>query len=210
VGLFCLFSATGCDDRPVAAKSGQALFDYCAQCHGEDGTGQRALAVPAIAGLPAWYVERQLLNFRKGIRGAHPADAAGLRMRPMSRMLADEQEVQAVAGYVASLPGVIQETTLDGDAGRGAVLYAPCIACHGPDGKGKRELNSPDLTHASDWYLLEQLHKFKQGLRGADPRDVTGAQMRAMVGNLPDERAMRDVIAYIRTLPSSPSGASGP
>jgi cytochrome c oxidase subunit 2 len=61
-------------------------------------------------------------------------------------------------------------------------------------------MNAPPLSQQADWYLLAQLEKFKTGMRGANPKDFTGAQMRAMSSTLQDTTAMRDVVAYIKTL----------
>ena len=44
------------------------------------------------------------------------------------------------------------------------------------------------------------LKKFKEGVRGTNPQDIGGMQMRPMSMTLVDEQAMKDVIAYIRTL----------
>ena len=52
----------------------------------------------------------------------------------------------------------------------------------------------------SDWYLVIQLEKFRTGLRGRHPDDIYGAQMVPFSMTLPDEEAMRDVVAYINTL----------
>ncbi len=60
--------------------------------------------------------------------------------------------------------------------------------------------NGPPLANRSDWYLLDQLKKFKAGIRGADPRDPIAIMMRSMAMTLADEQAMKDVIAYIGTL----------
>jgi cytochrome c oxidase subunit 2 len=49
---------------------------------------------------------------------------------------------------------------------------------------------------------MEQIHHFKVGIRGANPKDVTGATMRGMAMILPDDQTIKDVIAYIRTLDS--------
>jgi cytochrome c553 len=184
------------------AARGAGLFATCAGCHGGDGAGNPELAAPAIAGLDRWYVEAQLVKFRSGVRGAHPDDAEGMRMRPMARFLETDADVAAVATYVAALPVVKPPPVLEGgDASRGRTLFAPCSACHGPDAAGNPQLNGPPLQHASDWYLLTQLKKFRAGMRGADPaRDPTGAQMRPMSMTLADDQAMRDVIAYIMTL----------
>jgi len=68
------------------------------------------------------------------------------------------------------------------------------------DGRGNMDMGSPDLSMQADWYLVAQLEKFKTGMRGAHPEDVQGQQMAAMSQTLTDEQAMRDVVAYIRTL----------
>jgi hypothetical protein len=44
------------------------------------------------------------------------------------------------------------------------------------------------------------LQNYKAGLRGNDPRDTNGAQMRAIVATLSDKQAIDDVVAYINTL----------
>lgn len=189
---------------PAAAdenRRGRTLFQLCTQCHGEAGEGNSLSLAPGIGGMPAWYVESQLKKFRSGARGAHPDDLAGLRMRPMSRVIPSDEDVSAVAAYVASLPLARPPITVEGgNAARGQVLYTPCAACHGPDAGGNPALFGPPLRHENDWYLLSQLHKFKAGIRGTNPADQTGALMRPMALILADEQAMKDVVAYIVTL----------
>jgi cytochrome c553 len=183
------------------AARGEDLYQLCNQCHGSHGEGNHVALAPAIAGLPEWYVLNQLKGFRAGYRGTHFDDIPGMRMRPMSLTLANEADVEAAAAYVASLPPVKPAPELEGgDPARGAALYAPCTACHGPDGSGNQALGSPPLTHMNDWYQLTQLQHFKAGVRGTKPGDANGALMRPMSMTLPDEQAMRDVIAYITTL----------
>jgi len=122
-------------------------------------------------------------------------------MRPMALTLRSQADVEAVAAFVASLPPTRPERrVLDGDAVRGAQLFAPCTACHGPDAAGNPSLNAPPLRQASDWYLLRQLQNFRAGIRGVDARDTTGLLMRPMSFTLPDEQALRDVIAHIKNL----------
>jgi cytochrome c oxidase subunit 2 len=198
-------SLSCCQDAPEEGLDrGRVLFATCAPCHGDEGEGNQEYGAPAIAGLDAWYLETQLEHFRQGVRGAHPDDAAGLRMRPMVQTLRSEADRRSVAAYVASLPAEGPAPSLEGaSAERGQAIYATCAECHGPEGRGDRERGAPDLTHASDWYLLTQLGNFKAGIRGADPRDSTGATMRPMAMALADEQAMRDVLAYIATLPEA-------
>lgn len=183
-----------------AADKGRELFVLCATCHGQRGEGDRARSAPVLAGLPAWYVEAQLQKFLAGQRGYHPRDEAGLQMRPMAQAVRRPEDQRAIAQYIASLPPARPPATLDGHAAQGQALYAPCTACHGPDGRGNEALKAPPLVGQGDWYIVEQIKKFKEGLRGADPGDASGAQMRAMSNVLVDEKAMRDVAAFLRTL----------
>jgi len=189
---------------PAAAQdleNGEELFQLCASCHGPDGAGNAVpgIGAPAIASLPAWYVEAQLGKYRNGLRGGHPQDIEGLRMRPMSRFLRTEQDVKDVAAYVDTMPEVDPPATVEGDEERGKTLYTPCIACHGQYGGGNEALNGPPLTGQSDWYLVTSINKYRQGIRGG-PGDQTGAIMAAMANTLADQQAIEDVVAYIRTL----------
>ena len=195
--------AQGCV-RPDGAHPtlpGQELFRACVACHGDQGQGTPSVASPPIAGLPAWYVEAQLGKFRSGLRGYHPDDAEGLRMRPMSRQMMNEAEVKAVSEYVSTLALKPQTPTLTGgDAEKGKAAYGTCMACHGDKGQGNPALKAPPIAGQADWYLLAQLQKFKGGLRGTNPADVSGGQMRPMSLTLADEQAMKNVIAHIGTL----------
>lgn len=180
---------------------GEQLWDLCASCHGLEGGGNRQFLAPAIAGMSEWYVLSQLQKFRAGLRGTHFDDVGGMRMRPMSMTLASEEDVEAVAAYVASLPPTAPPPELTGgDPARGEQLYATCLACHGANGEGVEQQKGGPLVQVSDWYLLEQLRKFKLGIRGGNLQDPFAVMMRPMAIALVDEQAMKDVIAYIGTL----------
>lgn len=195
--------STGCDTAPAPRQDGEHLYtNYCQPCHGTEGAGMESVGAPSIAGLPEWYVDRQLSHFQDGIRGTHFDDIAGMRMRPMALTLKTDEHRVAVAGYVSTLAMSNPEPTLDGDAEKGQAAYAVCAACHGDKGAGNEALNAPPLAGTQDWYQLTQLTHFKTGVRGADPRDVTGAQMAPMSATLADEQAMKDVVAYIATFES--------
>ncbi len=179
---------------------GKIVFQTCAACHGAQGEGNKAVKAPHIAGLSAWYVEAQLKKFRTGIRGTHPKDIEGMQMRPMSLTIASEDDVTAVAEYIESLTPNKGKTTIEGNADRGKTHYMICVACHGDKGQGNQALGSPPLVRLNDWYILSQLKKFRSGIHGTNPEDMTGMQMRPMSMTLPDDQAMDDVIAYINSL----------
>lgn len=180
---------------------GEVLFDLCSSCHGVKGEGHRIYLAPAIAGLSEWYVLTQLQNFRGGLRGTHFDDLAGMRMRPMSLTLRSDADVEAVAKYVASLPKTLPARELSGgDPAKGQASYALCASCHGARGEGVKATNGPPLAHLNDWYLLEQLRKYKAGIRGTNPKDINGIMMRPMALTLTSDQAMLDVVAYITSL----------
>jgi cytochrome c553 len=201
--VLSMLVGAGCATTPgEPAEDGPLVFeDYCAPCHGDQAHGDVDIGAPAIAGLPAWYTLEQLHKYRDGRRGAHKDDAEGLRMRPMSRTLESDAYVDLVAEYIASLPPVRPAATLAaGDPANGATLYGTCAACHGPDGAGNEQLHAPPLTIQQDWYVARQLGKFKAGVRGVDPKDVYGNQMRPMAALLTDDQAVTDVVTHIQTL----------
>ena len=99
-------------------------------------------------------------------------------------------------------------TALAGDVDAGKALYAPCVACHGPNGEGNTALNSPGIAGQSESYLKRQLWDFKKGNRGAAEGDTIGAQMRPMAMALSDGQAIANVAAYLASLPASKPAAT--
>lgn len=95
-----------------------------------------------------------------------------------------------------------------GDVAAGKTLYASCQTCHGPNGEGNIGMNAPALNRQDPVYLKRQLQNFRTGIRGSDPRDNTGNQMRAMAATLADDTAIDNVVAYIETLPGTRSAAT--
>ena len=87
------------------------------------------------------------------------------------------------------------------DPAAGAAQYTTCMACHGPSGEGNQGLNAPRLAGQEAWYVRRQLHAFRNGLRGTHQNDTLGAQMRAFASMLPDDAAIRNLAAYVETLP---------
>ncbi|MCP4905203.1 MAG: c-type cytochrome [bacterium] len=202
IGFAALPGRVVAEEGDVDLVRGEELFALCTQCHSSDGGGNRKVLAPAIAGLPAWYLEMQLKNFKEGVRGLHAEDTGGLRMYPMSLWLRDEADQKSVAAYVASLPSVELAGELEehGNAAKGAGYYAVCSACHGPDAAGNQAMGAPPLTGQNDWYLFSSIQKYKHSVRGGGKGDMFGAAMIGMVKTLPDDNAILDVIAHIQSL----------
>ncbi len=202
LSLLSFFSSTFAHGQ--TDKRGERVYKLCTFCHGDAGEGRQDIAAPAIAGLPEWYLKRQLTKFYEGVRGTHPKDMAGMRMNPMARTLEGQPDIEAVSKYVAAMPKPAVPATVKGRIIKGEAAYKVCISCHGDQGQGNEALGAPPLAGASDWYLVTQLNNFKHGIRAGDPaRDPTGAAMTGMASALSPE-AILDVVSYISTFKSKP------
>jgi len=182
------------------AAVGAAQYAVCAACHGQQGEGLQALNAPKIAGQEPWYIKHQIQNYKGGLRGVHEDDIYGRQMAPMAATLVNDDAINNVIAHIATLPDNPAPHTIDGDVANGARLYAVCSYCHGADGMGIQAINAPRMAGMTDWYLANQLRNFREDLRGADPKDFYGMQMRFMAKSLHDEQAINDLIAYINTL----------
>jgi cytochrome c oxidase subunit II len=207
-------------EQPNETVSGERLFATCVFCHGTAAEGNDRRDGPAIAGLPAWYLERQMKNFREGIRGGDSRDLPGQVMHFTRGLMRDDATIARVAEYVSTLepgkemppgntgarpyiwdaPYAGLDPSIEGDAAAGQQAYSICSACHGADGTGNEALGAADLRYLSETYLARQLMYFRDGIRGSNPQDVRGAQMATMARILTTDQAIADVIAYIKTL----------
>lgn len=69
---------------------GPLYLEKCASCHGETGKGIQDLNAPGLAGASAWYIGRQLANYKKGWRGANEDDVNGQMMAATAKSLTQE------------------------------------------------------------------------------------------------------------------------
>ncbi len=118
------------------ASIGAAQYAVCAACHGPDGQGVQAMNAPKIAGQSEWYLKRQIMAYKKGMRGVHADDIYGQQMIGMVATLPDEAAVDNVVAHITSLPDTASVATVEGDVERGKQKYAVCAYCHGRDGMG--------------------------------------------------------------------------
>ena len=58
------------------AARGQAEFEVCAVCHGDQGEGFEKYGAPRIGGQEDWYIITSLKNFRAGLRARDNCDVA--------------------------------------------------------------------------------------------------------------------------------------
>ncbi len=176
------------------------LLNTCVQCHGPDFGGRQQRMAPRLAGLGAWYLERQLRNFRDGIRGAHPNDGYGMQMNFVTSMFGSDDEIRRFSEIVDAAQASPAAATVEGQIRVGRELYAPCAACHGHRGEGNEATNSPRLAGQSDWYLVAQLWNFNTGRRGPPSADPNWNAMAAATLSVTDDNMINDLVAYINTL----------
>lgn len=185
--------------QPAEVARGRALFTACAGCHGNQAEGRPAMHAPNLTGLGTAYILKQLRAFRAGHRG-NTADEYGFMMIGRAQALSGDRALRDVAAFIGTLTTQrSSSTSVAGRVDRGRTLFAPCARCHGADAEGNLGLGAPALRQQDDRYLEIQMRHFASGIRGANPNDIAGAQMRAAANALPNTKAVADVIAYIES-----------
>jgi cytochrome c oxidase subunit 2 len=177
-----------------AMERAEQLYVICGACHGAHAQGERSLQTPALAGQQPDYLLRQLKLFASGARGG-PNDPQGQQMQQILQTISGEQDWASLVAYVNTLPA--KASTPQVEAGRGKELYQSCAGCHGAAGEGIVALNAPRLSILADWYIADQVKKFKSGQRGSRSDDVLGMQMRAASAMLQSDADIEAVAAYI-------------
>ena len=192
------------EDRSGPAAGAEPAFGRlfggaCAPCHAPGGEGYQSEFAPKISGQEDWYLTRQLMNFRNDVRGGHESERWAKQMNFHIKDFSPAQ-LNGFVEHIVTLEDIAAAQTIEGDSERGQQLYAQlCVACHGDDGMGNPALNSPRLAGMTDWYMVTQLQKFRDGLRGRHSDDIFGAQMLPFALALPDEQALLDVVTYINS-----------
>ena len=91
------------DRGPGDAAAGEESFALCSTCHGRAAEGREANKAPRLSHQHAWYLEKQLRNFRGGVRGAHAADIEGQQMAAIAQTLSDDKGIADLIAYIQSL-----------------------------------------------------------------------------------------------------------
>lgn len=167
------FSTMSQEDK--IAMGTNLFLVQCSPCHGITGDGINGKA----QNLGIWGSEEFIaLVVKNGSQGLG-ADAEGNSyLMPVMQNAADlglsDDDVKAVAAYVALKVSAIKKTANEGLVDMGELVYTEtCVTCHGEDGTGiiGGEAMAPDLTkYGSAAFGVEVLNRGKNGSIGSMPK----------------------------------------
>lgn len=92
----------------------------------------------------------------------------------------------------------------DVDLKAGETLWKFCAFCHSADGLGQERSDAPKVAGDPAWYTERQLRHFRTKVRGGHPEDLPGLQMVVYAVPLVDDAAIRNMAAFIESMPVSP------
>jgi len=170
-----------------------AFADNCAPCHGAGGGGGKGY--PDLND-DDWLWGGKLEDIERTIRhGARGGDDDGHqgRMPAFGRdSILKTDEMSTVADYVRSLSGLSTEPGFD--LAKGKKIFADnCALCHGPEGKGNREVGAPNLTDKL-WFYGSDKKIIMEGLQNG-----RGGVMPAWGGRLSDS-TIKALTVYVHGL----------
>lgn len=179
---------------PVATATGLAAS--CISCHGAHGEGVLASGIPALAALPALYIENQLADYSSGVRN-------NAVMSPIAKGLSDANR-KSLAQYFTGLERVTPKVKASAKKSalftRGEILASmgnakmqlqACSNCHGPGGTIHSSL-IPALAGQPASYITTQLWAWKKG-----DRKNSKNQMQPVAQRL-DEKSIQALSEYFQ------------
>ncbi|MBO9602719.1 MAG: cytochrome-c oxidase, cbb3-type subunit III [Novosphingobium sp.] len=175
----------------MAVAGGRAAFKVnCVQCHGAGAAGSEGF--PNLND-DDWLWGGDLKTIEYTItHGVRVPGAAGTRMSQMPAFgrdgLLTDTQIGQLASHVLSLSGK------EADDPAGAKLFADnCAVCHGPAGRGNRQLGAPNLTDAVWLYGRSRDEIVRQITEGRN------GEMPAWAGRL-DPVTIKMLAAYVHSL----------
>jgi cytochrome c oxidase cbb3-type subunit 3 len=184
-------------DNPLLLEFARAqakpIFnENCAPCHGAGGGGHKAF--PNLNDddwLWGGKLDQVAETIRYGVRAAESKNRLG-NMPALGRDgILKRAEVEASAQYTRSLAGLAVDPKADLALGK-KVFAETCAACHGPDGKGKRDVGAPNLTDAI-WLYGSDAETIVDGLWNG-----RGGMMPAWANRL-DDSTIKALTVYVHT-----------
>lgn len=186
--ILVLVMAVGAGAGPIDAPGFVKAFS-CSACHGLGGASPSD-TMPILAGMAPGYFKKAIEDYASGKRFSP-------EMGPFSKMVL-ELGVADVAGYFAGQAFQPTPVTVDAAAAaRGRAASAPCVVCHGTDGRGDPAKLIPSLAGQPAGYLRNQMLMFKREQRS--PGDDSLKAMKTLMRTIPDE-TFGDFAAFYSSL----------
>jgi cytochrome c oxidase cbb3-type subunit 3 len=192
--------------QQASIEGGRAAFRmHCVQCHGSGAAGS-----PGYPNLNdddwLWGGDLDAIAFTI-THGARNPDHDQTRTSQMPAFGRDEiLRPSQIDDLVAHVRAISRQQAPNAASRRGAALFVDnCASCHGPDGRGNRQLGAPNLTDPI-W------------LYGGDTETLRATIANARAGVMPrwgnrlDPVTIRMLAAYVHSLgggEASPSAAAG-
>jgi len=178
----------------AAVEGGRAAFRvHCVQCHGSGAAGSKGY--PNLND-DDWLWGGDMAAIEKTLTdGMRNPDHAATRQSLMPAFGKDQLLTAAQVDDVVAHVGVISgQDRASAASQRGAKVFADnCAVCHGPAGKGNREVGAPNLTDAI-W------------LYGGDAESIHDGVWNSRRGVMPrwddklDKATIRMLAAYVHSL----------
>ena len=161
---------------PVLAAdlaNGEKINRSCALCHGIYGQGASGQLSPRIAGMPKYYLEKAIKDYRDGIR-SYPLMNKTSGLDQMT-----DKDIEDISTYLASMD-LSSDAQFNikppdtGDAEAGEELYLDdCKTCHNRNGYGKERKEAPPLAgqHPAYLYTVMKGFQYKSRIHDNDPED---------------------------------------
>ena len=167
-----------------------AFGDNCAPCHGAGGGG--AKGYPNLND-DDWLWGGKLASIeqtvRHGARSGDKDDHEGNMPAFGREGMLKPNQISAAADFVRSLSGLAVEKGADLALGK-QVFADNCTVCHGPEGKGNREVGAPNLTDKI-WLYGPDKETIMQGIQ-----NCRGGTMPAWQGRL-SEPVLKALVVYV-------------
>ena len=184
--------AKSAEESATLIKEGERLFvEGCSSCHGLSGEGSKG--GPSLIGVGAAAVDFQVATGRMPL-------ATYAQQAPAKGVIYTEEEIQALAAYVASLapgpaiPSAADLDTSDANVTRGGELFRTnCAQCHQAATRGGALSDgryAPDLIDATPTEIYEAM--------------LTGPQnMPVFADSTITVKDKQEIIAYIEAIRSA-------
>jgi cytochrome c oxidase cbb3-type subunit 3 len=169
-----------------ASAGGESLYKVnCSQCHGSGAQG--ASGIPNLSDDDwLWGGDLQTIydTIKHGVRNEDDEDARQSQMPGFGEGILEPAQINNVTQYVLQLAGQEHEAA---QAKNGAAIFADnCAACHGDDGRGRRDFGAPNLADSLWLYggsaklISAQINKPKHGVMPAWGKRLNDAEVKQL------------------------------